>query len=273
MDNNAIDIKIYINHLIDKEIDKPLEEQDIDLINEYTAYLDELDDNKIDTSSDAYLKIKSDNIQKLLKYENKFNNTQNKRFNFTWKRILVAAIVISLLTAGTVTIANRYNLFEQIGSALFDFPVNEVVKVDGQDVVFLGETREYNTIEEFMKGESIESLLYPTYVPEGVTFNNISGSGQTGFLSFTLNYIDDNTSEQTTNFTFWINEKPEFNEEEYFAGDTVYEHNGINFYILNIENSNNYIQFYYDNFFYSIYSSDSSIIYEIIEGIEVITIK
>jgi hypothetical protein len=97
MDINSIDINKYINYLIDKEIDKPLEEQDIDLINEYTAYLDELEDNKIDTSSEAYLKTKSDNIQKILKYEKKFNNTQKKRFNFTWKRILVAVIVIVFL--------------------------------------------------------------------------------------------------------------------------------------------------------------------------------
>jgi hypothetical protein len=272
MDINSIDINKYINYLIDKEIDKPLEEQDIDLINEYTAYLDELDDNKIDTSSEVYLKMKSDSIQKILKYKKKFNNAKKKRFNFTWKRILVAVIIISLLTAGTITIANRYNLFEQIGFALFDFPLNEPVNVDGQDVVFLGITREYNTVEEFMKGESIGTLLYPTYVPEGIKIMDIGGSGQTGFLSFTFSYMYEKTSEHTLDYVFSIKEKPDLNESEYFEEElhTQYNLSDITFHIYNEHIDWYQAECYYNGYLYGVHTSNYGDLIKCIESIIII---
>lgn len=278
MENNTIDMKRYINHLIDQEIDKPLETQDINLIREYSAYLDELEDNeiKIDTISELYLKNKAINIEKILNYEKEFNAKQQKQFKFKWKYLIVAAVIVSLFTiANMIAIANDYNLFGQIGAALFDFPVNESVNVDGFDVIYFGETREYSTIEEFMTGEGIESLLYPTYIPDGISFKNIDGSGEAGFLNFGFIYVDENSLEQTSDFTFALRQRPEFNEYEYFSEEDYdkYEYSGISFYIPKVNYDWYQVNFYYNEFYYNMTSYDYDILIQAIESINPIYIN
>ena len=178
----------YLIHCIDQEYKKPLEEIDMDYIDECVEFL--LDLQGIDaTLTPEVIKEKVSEIskewieeencnEKLDKGENKKKSKKKSKKHVTVKRIWLIAACIGLLVAlfALASVAFEWNvvdtIIEYFGS-IDKAPEDEWFELNGDTIEKSDETRSYDNFEDFANEEEI-SILYPRNLPLNVKVNCIS---------------------------------------------------------------------------------------------------
>ena len=98
--------------------------------------------------------------------------TERRRFPKKAKRAIVAVCaIISVLAVITVTAAALgYNVLDLIKKAL-NIPDTTVSDDSGNDMIFTGNSRSYNSMTEMLESENL-SILYPVELPTGYSFTD-----------------------------------------------------------------------------------------------------
>lgn len=174
----------YLIHCIDQEYKKPLEEIDMDYIDECVEFL--LDLQGIDaTLTPEVIKEKVSEISKEWIEEEKRNEKLEKGENkkkikkhVTVKRIWLIAACIGLLVAlfALASVAFEWNvvdtIIEYFGS-IHKAPEDEWFELNGDTIEKSDETRSYDSLEDFVNEEGI-NILYPRNSPQNVKVSCIS---------------------------------------------------------------------------------------------------
>ena len=164
----------YLNHQIDKELDKDPGEQNWDRIEEYQKALDEVCKGTYDPDPD----IKEEKLNELRKLYHKTGKARGLRTKHPrWIPGAVAACLLVLILGIPVTSAAIYHIspsevIRRWGEWLFDIPYNVPVEKEGITFVKNGKSIIYDTIEGLLESENV-NILYPSWLPESVCINEI----------------------------------------------------------------------------------------------------
>lgn len=264
--NNADAIK-YLSALCDKEVQKPVEEMDCELIESTVELLLKLQSKKVSlTEKEIEEKVRkipftesSDNVKE-------FKVNKNVRTKTTQRRILLIAAVIAILVAilSFVSVAFEWDIHdimkEKFGS-VHSVPVGEEQIDNGVTFINNGKSKTYNSLEKLRASEELDILL-PKNLP-----NNIKA--ETIFISNDKTYkrIDITFSDENLFFAVVLNSDiPKGNKEICNQMITI---NSIDYYISNLTDVNtNIVEFVYNGNYYSITSNDMQILLDIIENLE-----
>lgn len=264
--NNADAIK-YLSALCDKEVQKPVEEMDCELIESTVELLLKLQSKKVSlTEKEIEEKVRkipftesSDNVKE-------FKVNKNVRTKTTQRRILLIAAVIAILVAilSFVSVAFEWDIHDimkdKFGS-VFNVPVGVEQNENGVTFINNGKRTKYNSIEEVLENEKITILL-----PENNTENL--------FVKSIINYTKNNTDEffisfnnDAFNYTITVdNSIPKIDKDESEEQTTI---NGFNCYIDKLEDVNTIIiHFEYKGNYYKFTGNDKQILIDIIKNLE-----
>lgn len=261
--NNADAIK-YLSALCDKEVQKPVEEMDCELIESTVELLLKLQSKKVSlTEKEIEEKVRkipftesSDNVKE-------FKVNKNVRTKTTQRRILLIAAVIAILVAilSFVSVAFEWNIIdsmkEKFGS-VHSVPVGEEYVENGVTFTHDGKNVIYDSIEELSQEESLNILL-PNNLPNSIKINRVFVTNNTT--------IDINFSDENILFSVMLNQNlPEEATEIYNEKVSI---NSIDYYITNLTHvGTNLVQFSHNGNYYKITCNDMQILLDIIENLE-----
>lgn len=185
----------YLNHQIDKELDKDPGEQNWDRIEEYQKALDEVCKGTYDPDPD----IKEEKLNELRRLYHKTGKTRGLRTEHPhWIPGAVAACLLIVILGIPVMSAaiNRISPIDVIrrwGEQFFNIPYNVPVEKDGITFVRHEAAIRYGSIEELLNSEKL-NILYPSILPEGVSVNkvyySVAESGDSISITFIPNTIE-----------------------------------------------------------------------------------
>lgn len=264
--NNADAIK-YLSALCDKEVQKPVEEMDCELIESTVELLLKLQGKKVSlTEKEIEEKVRkipftesSDNVKE-------FKVNKNVRTKTTQKRILLIAAVIAILVAilSFVSVAFEWNIHdimkEKFGS-VHSVPVGEEYVENGVTFINNGKSKTYHSIEELKEKENLNILL-PNDLPDGIQTETIFlASDKTG-KRIDITFSDENLFFTTTLNTTMPNEATKNHNKKITVNSTDY-------YISTLSDvGTNLVQFSHNGNYYKITCNDMEILLDIIENLE-----
>lgn len=166
----------YLDHCIDEELSKPVDDQDMELIEKYNAVIEKL-------QPDTYKPNPIVKERKLKALRDRCKNDQKNSIRvyhgFKKNRIAVAAIaaVISVtsFTVVTCAVSNKtpIQLIQNFGNKIFG--VNPGESVDIGDMTLIrsnGESVKYGSLEEAIRAEGLD-IYYPTWLPDGARIESV----------------------------------------------------------------------------------------------------
>ena len=264
--NNADAIK-YLSALCDKEVQKPVEEMDCELIESTVELLLKLQSKKVSlTEKEIEEKVRkipftesSDNVKE-------FKVNKNVRTKTTQRRILLIAAVIAILVAilSFVSVAFEWNIIdsmkEKFGS-VFNIPVGVEQNENGITFINNGKYQQYQSLEKLTEKEELNILL-PYNLP-----NNIKT--ETVFIADDKmgKRIDLSFSNEKLFFSVILNcGIPKEATENY---DQKLSVNSTDYYISGLPDvGTNLVQFSHNGNYYKITCNDMQILLDIIENLE-----
>lgn len=202
----------YLIHCIDQEYKKPLEEIDMDYIDECVEFL--LDLQGIDaTLTPEVIKEKVSEIskewieeencnEKLDKGENKKKSKKKIKKHVTVKRIWLIAACIGLLVAlfALASVAFEWSFFDDIiekFGSVSQAPESEWFEVNGESVKKYSGNRLYDSIDEAKENERSD-VLYPALLPDNIKITNLSFYYDQGYERLSYVFDDNKISCQIT---------------------------------------------------------------------------
>lgn len=264
--NNADAIK-YLSALCDREVQKPVEEMDCELIASTVELLLKLQGKKVSlTEKEIEKKVRKISFTESSDNVKEFKVNKNVRTKTTQRRILLIAAVIAILVAilSFVSVAFEWDIHdimkEKFGS-VFNVPVGVEQNENGVTFINNGKRTKYNSIEEVLENEKITILL-----PENNTENL--------FVKSIINYTKNNSDEffisfnnDAFNYTITVdNSIPKIDKDESEEQITI---NGFNCYIDKLEDVNTIIiHFEYKGNYYKFTGNDKQILIDIIKNLE-----
>ncbi len=261
--NNADAIK-YLSALCDREVQKPVEEMDCELIASTVELLLKLQGKKVSLAEkEIEEKVRKISFTESSDNVKEFKVNKNVRTKTTQKRILLIAAVIAILVAilSFVSVAFEWNIHdkmkEKFGS-VFNVPVGVEQNENGVTFIYNGKNKVYSSLDELAKKENLDILL-PNDLPNEI---------KTDRVFVTNNKIIDITfSNENLFFTVTLNSDIPVGNEE--ICDKIISVNSITFYISLLDDVNEVIaEFSYDGNYYRINCDDMQILLDIIENLE-----
>lgn len=174
-----IELIRYLDHCIDEELNKPVDDQDMELVEKYNAVIEKL-------QPDTYKPNPIVKERQLKALRDRCKNDQKNSIRvshgfhgFKKNRIAVAAVaaVISVtsLTVVTCAVSNKtpIQLIQDFGNKIFG--VNPGESVDIGDMMLIrsnGESVKYGSLEEAIKAEGLD-IYYPTWLPDGARIESV----------------------------------------------------------------------------------------------------
>ncbi len=186
----------YLLKLIDDELDK--DDCNMELIDKYNAILDELDGN----ASDPDPKRKEQALKELRKaYREAASKKQaateeptkvKRRFRFPkWKVVAAACLCLIIMTPMAVSAfsgVGPIELIANLGRRIFTMEKNTPYDYGMLTFMRTGESKLYRNIEECLKQEKLDDILYPTWLPDGMKIESVmfanDGEGDTVVFQF-----------------------------------------------------------------------------------------
>lgn len=171
-----IELIRYLDHCIDEELNKPVDDQDVELIEKYNAVIEKLQPDTY--KPNPIVKERQLNVLRD-RCKNDQKNSIRVFHGFKKKRIAVAAVaaVISVtsLTVVTCAVSNKtpIQLIQDFGNKIFG--VNPGESVDIGDMTLIrsnGESVKYGSLEEAIKAEGLD-IYYPTWLPDGARIESV----------------------------------------------------------------------------------------------------
>lgn len=169
----------YLDHCIDEELSKPVDDQDMELVEKYNAVIEKL-------QPDTYKPNPIVKERQLKALRDRCKNDQKNSIRvshgfhgFKKNRIAVATVaaVISVtsLTVVTCAVSNKtpIQLIQDFGNKIFG--VNPGESVDIGDMTLIrsnGESVKYGSLEEAIKAEGLD-IYYPTWLPDEVHIESV----------------------------------------------------------------------------------------------------
>lgn len=166
----------YLDRQIDIELMKPIDKQDMDFIDECSAFISDIL-GKCDLPDEQ---IKS---QKCLELYDNFKKSQKKtmhkqKMKRFVKQITVAACIVLFLITVPVFISAAVNgvsplaVFEKFGRNIFGIAYGECIDVNGITFIRYDNVKQYDTFDELMQKEKL-NILYPTKLPLDIYISRI----------------------------------------------------------------------------------------------------
>lgn len=260
-----IELIRYLDHCIDEELSKPVDDQDMELIEKYNAVIEKL-------QPDTYKPNPIVKERQLKALRDRCKNDQKNSIRvshgfhgFKKNRIAVATVaaVISVtsLTVVTCAVSNKtpIQLIQDFGNKIFG--VNPGEPVDIGDMTLIrsnGESVKYGSLEEAVKAEGLD-IYYPTWLPDGVhiesVYVNETADGREVMLVFNSDSVSMSIECGKDDESYTLDQ-----------GYTENNINGINVYALNF-GGEIFTKFNLDGDEYSIRLENADDIDEIIKGL------
>lgn len=239
----------YLNQTIDKELDKKFDEQDMDLIDECIAFLNDIEGNKYAPDD----KTKEENLAALSKAFEEVRTIKKGNMKhisiFSWKKIAATACaaVILLVLSVFATAASQnitpLEVLDKWGASILNLPYDKKVEACGMTFIRNSSVVKYNTIEDLLKSEQLE-ILYPARMPEDIKIDSVLLTEQKEGTH--VIFIFNN---QDVFFSVFLYEAyPKIKEYSRFDVLTI---NGVDCYLSMLDEKHNAI-FYYDSKTYSV---------------------
>lgn len=264
--NNADAVK-YLSALRDKEVEKPVEEMDCELIASTVELLLKLQGKKVSlTEKEIEEKVRKISFTESSDNVKEFKVNKNVRTKTTQKRILLIAAVIAILVAilSFVSVAFEWDIHDimkdKFGS-VFNVPVGVEKTENGVTFINNGKYDQYQSLKEFTEKEKLNILL-PNSLP-----NNIEAQTITLADDKIGNRIDITFSDENLFFTIILkSDIPEGNKE---ISNQLITINSINYYITELTDvDSTIIEFVHNGNYYKLTSNNKQILLDIIENLE-----
>jgi len=255
------DMIMAIEKIIKKERRKRESKQDFDLITECCEILLELrgyDLNELEKSAERSKKRILDNVHEMARSEAKTSLSKSKPF---FKRRKLVSVIVSVAMfftiTGTAIVGFGFGPLEYIrfliNSSNEDYDDN-ITHLNGEKVKY------YKSIEELCEKEQLH-ILFPSYLPKGVTLDKIGMSSENiDDFQIIFEFSADTLVFNVYNYS--LNDFTAIHEQiqPYISGD-------ISYYIFD-EGIDCYVYYEYNNIQYTIKYNDYSELIKIINSIE-----
>lgn len=264
--NNADAIK-YLSALRDKEVQKPVEEMDCELIESTVELLLKLQGKKVSlTEKEIEEKVRKISFTESSDNVKEFKVNKNVRTKTTQKRILLIAAVIAILVAilSFVSVAFEWDIIdsmkEKFGS-VFNIPVGVEHVENGITFINNGEYQQYQSLKELTEKEKLNVLL-PNKLTHDFTINTVIVYEKQNNKRIDITFLNKNLL-----FSVMLNHTlPKEASENYDKKVTV---NSTDYYISTLSDvGTNLIQFSHNGNYYKITCNDMEILLDIIENLE-----
>lgn len=261
--NNADAIK-YLSALCDKEVQKPVEEMDCELIESTVELLLKLQGKKVSLAEkEIEEKVRKISFTESSDNVKEFKVNKNVRTKTTQKRILLIAAVIAILVAilSFVSVAFEWDIHDimkdKFGS-VFNVPVGVEQHENGVTFINNGKNKIYSSLDELAKKENLDILL-PNDLSDEIKIDKVFVTNN--------NTIDINFSDE--NILFSVKLKQNLPEEATEIYNKKVSINSIDCYITNLSYvGTNIVQFSHNGNYYKITCNDMEILLDIIENLE-----
>lgn len=255
----------YLDHCIDEELSKPVDDQDMELIEKYNAVIEKL-------QPDTYKPNPIVKERQLKSLRDRCKNDQKNSIRvshgfhgFKKNRIAVATVaaVISVtsLTVVTCAVSNKtpIQLIQDFGNKIFGVNPGESVDIGNMTLIRSnGESVKYGSLEEAIKAEGLD-IYYPTWLPDGVHIESVYVNETADGLEVLFMFDSDSVS---MSIECGISQDDGFQ----YIGYTEYVFGGISVFILNFDNVN-FAKFEINGNTYSINAESIDEIEKIVENL------
>ncbi len=258
--------------IIEAENEKPIEQRNIDLIDECLEKFIEL--NPEEDLTDDELEEGLEKLQEKLKEEDRINSKKPKIKCINFRHLLVAAIVVLALSATIICVGGRsefYKHLQENRDTLENLEIGETMVVDGRAFV-KNKQFDYTSAKKFYKEWKQLDILYPTAFPKGVKLNGIN----------VRNYITpecelmpdeyDITYRMSSNPKHQIYMRTYEKHIESFIGKTgrIETVNGIECHVVPTDSEESFSQcgFIHNGIYYIVTAPNEAELFEIIEGLK-----
>ena len=264
--NNADAVK-YLSALCDKEVQKPVEEMDCELIESTVELLLKLQGKKVSlTEKEIEEKVRKISFTESSDNVKEFKVNKNVRTKTTQRRILLIAAVIAILVAilSFVSVAFEWDIHnkmkEKFGS-VFNVPVGVEQTENGITFTNNGKNIKYNSLDELTENEGINILL-PYNLPNDIKIDRIYITKDKTNTKINVTFSDENLF-----FLVILNSDiPDGNKEICQEKISL---NSIDYYISTLTDVGmSIVEFSYKGNYYTISSDDMQILLDIIENLE-----
>lgn len=183
----------FLGDVIEKEIDLPDGQTDMELVQECGALMTELL-NAPCHLTDEEIQQRFEALKKRIEKDERGKKTL-PRFR---KRLAVCAAAVIVLIGCTVGAYAYSPSFQDWIHKTLALPIGGKIEEDGVTFIREGEPKVYPDMETLMKEEGLENILYPKELPEGVKIESVTYHGkQTEAPSISIRFSDPSLS-------FWV---------------------------------------------------------------------
>ena len=163
-------LKRKLRAIIRTEAEKPIEEMDVDLIDECLDFLMELE------GSEKIIKEQTEaGVNAVLE---KLENKKHGKKNFGFKALIAAACLAIILLAGNLAAMafgiDTMSVYKQLGTALTYMLSGEEVDYSGITIIKENRSVNYKSIEDFLMSDRSDGILYPSMLPDGIKIKKIA---------------------------------------------------------------------------------------------------
>jgi hypothetical protein len=215
----------WLNNIIDAELKKPYQKADAALIDECVDFILEIKGIRNDLT-EREVEKKTKDLLYIYKERERF-----KRRNiagFLKPAVITVCIITLLFCLNSVLLAFNFDAWSYVrnwGSDLLKLDSGKSEAIGNITFVRNGESKEYNNIEQLFAGEGL-NLLYPSYLPEDIRFDSIVYTDLENDKEIIYKY-------SSAVLAIYIHDHKTINT----SGLTLYESDGIDYYITVKEDS------------------------------------
>ena len=252
----------YLNHQIDKELDKDPREQDWDRIEEYRQALDEASKGKYDPDPD----IKEEKLNELRKLYHKKVKARGLRTKHPrWIPGAVAACFLLVILGFPVTSAainhmSPVDIIRQWGKKLLNLPYDVPVEESGITFIRHGDVTTYTSLEDLLEAEDFH-ILYPAWLPGNTSVEQV--------VCFSVNEKDSlifDLSNENISFSIEFTDDIDGIFEGYTSKVVAIDGKESSVYLFEMENLYT-AKFVFEGALYKIGSNEESVLFEIIRNL------
>lgn len=249
------ELKNHFQNLIDRELQKPIEEQDSDLIKECVELIITLD------RKTEECKLTQSDIDKAKETIFKCANTKYskiKKIKHLRKGVIIAcAILVSLLIISVVAIAFDWDY--SIIKLLKTMNVGDAVNIDNIEIQKLPNYTQFTSYEDLINYTGYD-ILTPGYLPDRVLLNNIFYYQDDNRIIVTYDNDDIKLRYRVNNDFDSFNNILEYSTELIIAGYICYS--------AEIESNVYQIAFINDEMIYTFYGNNHEELIKVIESLK-----
>lgn len=199
---------------------------DMDIIRRCSALLDERSrSNKFDhvEISNIINKTKSEHITISDTVNSHDIDAPQRNKRFVLKRIAIIAAAILILITTTITIVAAFDIdISGLIKSIVGKPDGTTVNIDEFTFYNTDGSKKYDSVQKMIEEENLD-IMYPTLLPEGTnleTLSLIAVQNNRDAILFA-------TNDANVNIEIQLN-----TSEIHNSSDTIYEHNGIEYYVF-----------------------------------------